>query len=73
MKITFNNIQNGFRRALGSECRHLRVHNNITVLGEEVCLVIYNACVFMRTTTGFMGHLEQIYATEQIMLQICSF
>ncbi len=27
----------------------------------------------MRTTTGFIGHLEQIYATEQIMLQICSF
>lgn len=27
----------------------------------------------MHTTIGFMGHLEQIYATEQFTQQICRF
>lgn len=35
--------------------------------------VIYNACAFMDTTIGFKGHLEQIYATEEITQQICRF
>lgn len=39
----------------------------------SVSNVIYNACVFMHTTIGFTGHLDQIYATEQIMQQICRF